>query len=96
LGDLVDLDRLFKKKSEDFDLYEIDIFSAYDHELKGISERMGLALNIDEMKRIREHFKSKNRNPTDVELQALGQAWSEHSCYKSAKVPLKKYIYGIE
>jgi len=96
LGDLVDLDRLFKKKSEDFDLYEIDIFSAYDHELKGISERMGLALNIDEMKRIREHFKSKNRNPTDVELQALGQAWSEHSCYKSSKVPLKKYIYGIE
>jgi len=92
----VDLDRLFKKKSEDFDLYEIDIFSAYDHELKGISERMGLALNIDEMKRIREHFKSKNRNPTDVELQALGQAWSEHSCYKSSKVPLKKYIYGIE
>ena len=92
----MDLDRLFKKKSEDFDLYEIDIFSAYDHELKGISERMGLALNIDEMKRIREHFKSKNRNPTDVELQALGQAWSEHSCYKSSKVPLKKYIYGIE
>ncbi|UCH72569.1 MAG: phosphoribosylformylglycinamidine synthase subunit PurL [Thermoplasmatales archaeon] len=57
---------------------------------------MGLALNLAEMKRIKEYFKTKNRNPTDIELQALGQAWSEHCCYKSSKVPLKKYIYGIK
>jgi len=92
----VDLDRFFKKKNVDFDLYEIDLFSAYDHELLGISERMGLALNVDEMKRIRSYFRSKNRNPTDVELQALGQAWSEHCCYKSSKVPLQQYVFGIE
>jgi len=29
-------------------------------------------------------------------LQALGQAWSEHCCYKSSKIPLKQHIYGIE
>ena len=92
----LDLDRSFIKKSDDFELYEIDIFSAYDHELKGISDRMGLALDVSEMKCIRDYFKAKDRNPTDVELQALGQAWSEHCCYKSSKVPLQKNVFGIE
>ena len=92
----LDLDRSFVKKSDDFELYEIDLFSAYDHELQGISDRMGLALDVSEMKRIRDYFKAKDRNPTDVELQALGQAWSEHCCYKSSKVPLQKNVFGIE
>ena len=91
----MNLDKLFRKKSRSFDLYEVDIFSATDKELQGISDKMGLALNLDEMKRIRTYFKSKNRLPTDVELQALGQAWSEHCCYKSSKIPLKKYVFGV-
>jgi phosphoribosylformylglycinamidine synthase len=93
---LVDLDKLFKKKKVSFDLHEIDLFSASDKELQGISDRLGIALNVDEMKRIREYFKGKNRNPNDIELEALGQAWSEHCCYKSSKVPLKEYVFGIE
>ena len=93
---LVDLDSLFKRKNTSFDFFEVDISSATDKQLQGISDHMGLALAEAEMKRIKEYFQSKNRNPTDIELQALGQAWSEHCCYKSSKVPLKKYIYGIE
>jgi phosphoribosylformylglycinamidine synthase len=92
----LDLDRLFKKKNYPFDLYEVDVFSATDKELQGISDRMGIALALPEMKRIRDYFKGKKRNPTDVELEALGQAWSEHCCYKSSKVPLKKHVFGIE
>ena len=92
----MDLDRLFKKKKYPFDLYEIDVFSASDQELKGISDRMGIALALPEMKRIRDYFKNKKRNPTDVELEALGQAWSEHCCYKSSKLHLKKHVFGIE
>lgn len=91
----MNLEKLFRKKSKSFDLYEVNLFSASDKELRAISDKMGLALNIDEMKRIRDYFKSKNRLPTDVELQALGQAWSEHCCYKSSKVPLKKYVFGV-
>jgi len=93
---IADLDSLFIKKKTSFDFYEIDIFSATDRQLVDISNKMGLALAEAEMKRIQEYFKLKNRNPTDIELQALGQAWSEHCCYKSSKVPLKKYIYGIK
>jgi len=92
----LELDSLFKKKSISFDCYEIDFSSATDDQLQEISDRMGLALNTTEMKRIKNYFHTKRRNPTDIELQALGQAWSEHCCYKSSKVPLQKYIYGIE
>jgi len=84
----VDLDQLFKKKNVPFDCYEVDLFSASDKQLQEISDKMGLALDQTEMKRIQTHFKQKKRIPTDIELQALGQAWSEHCCYKSSKVPL--------
>jgi len=92
----VDIDRFFKKKKLDFDCYEIDILSADDKELEKISEEMGIALALPEMKQIKKYFKEKKRNPNDIELEALGQAWSEHCCYKSSKVPLKKYVFGIE
>ena len=89
-------EKLFKKKTDKCDCFEVEILSASDQELVGISEKLGIALNLDEMKRIKEYFKEKNRNPTDIELQALGQAWSEHCCYKSSKIPLKKHVFGIE
>lgn len=92
----MNLDRLFIKKNYPFNLFEIDLFSATDDELQGISNKMGIALALPEMKRIRDYFKDKKRKPTDLELEALGQAWSEHCCYKSSKLPLKKYVFGIE
>jgi len=90
------IDRLSKKKNVDFECYEIDLYSASDKELVGISEKMGIALALEEMKLIKKYFQDKNRLPTDIELQALGQAWSEHCCYKSSKVPLKIHVFGIE
>jgi phosphoribosylformylglycinamidine synthase len=87
---------LFKKKTNFIDVYEIDLSSVKQHQLKEISEKMGLALDVTEMEKIKEYFSSKNRNPTDIELQALGQAWSEHCCYKSSKIPLKQYVYGVK
>ncbi|HEX08767.1 MAG TPA: phosphoribosylformylglycinamidine synthase subunit PurL, partial [Thermoplasmatales archaeon] len=91
----MDIWRLFKKKKLPFEVYEVDLFSANDRELLEISKQMGLALSIDEMEMIRDYFKKKGRLPTDIELQALGQAWSEHCCYKSSKFPLKQYIYDV-
>jgi len=86
----------FKKKKVPFECYDIELASATDGDLLKISTTMGLALNLEEMKRIQAYFAQKKRNPTDIELQALGQAWSEHCCYKSSKMPLKQFIYGIE
>lgn len=37
-----------------------------------------LALDLDSMKIIQKYFKSLNRNPFDIELEAIAQTWSEH------------------
>jgi len=92
----VQLDHLFKKIRADIETYEVHLDAASDAELLEISTRMGLALALPEMKRIKEYFGKQGRNPTDIELQALGQAWSEHCCYKSSKVPLKKYVFNVD
>lgn len=78
------------------EVYEVDILNARDDELLRISEEMGLALSLDEMRRIQDYFRRVGRNPTDIELQSLGQAWSEHCCYKSSKYYLKKYLLGFK
>lgn len=83
---------MFKKVEVPFELYEIDILNSGDKELAEISEKMGLGLNLHEMKLIKEYFRKKGRNPYDIELQSLAQAWSEHCCYKSSKFFLKKFL----
>ena len=47
-----------------------------------------LWLNLAEMKKIQQHFKKLKRDPTDVELEALAQTWSEHCSHKTFKAQL--------
>ena len=75
------MNKLFVK---DGYIYRIDLLNASDDELLNISKSMGLALNLEEMKRIREYFKKLGRLPSDLELVALAQSWSEHCCYNSS------------
>ena len=89
-------DRLMIKRDVPYSLYDVDILSATDDELKEISSEMGLSLSLEEMRTIVDYFKKEGRNPTDVELQSLGQAWSEHCCYKSSKPILKEFVFAIE
>ena len=77
-------------------VYEVNVLDAKDEELIRISEEMGLALNLEEMKKIKGYFAKKGRNPTDIELQSIAQAWSEHCCYKSSKCYLREFLFGIE
>jgi len=88
-------DRL-RKRSAPFPLYEILLRDAKVGDLKALSDRLGLSLNVEEMDRIQEYFRRIGREPTDVELQSLGQAWSEHCCYKSSKVFLKEFIFPVQ
>jgi Phosphoribosylformylglycinamidine (FGAM) synthase, synthetase domain len=79
-------------------IYQLNMFKLLESDEKGlmdISEKMGLGLNLEEMIRLRNYFKYLGREPTEVELQAMGQAWSEHCCYKSSKLYLKKYLSGL-
>ncbi len=75
----------YVKRNVPFELYEIDLQKADDKQLLKISDELGLALNLDEMKAIRRHFARARRKPTDVELQTIGQTWSEHCFHKTFK-----------
>ncbi|MEM0158684.1 MAG: AIR synthase-related protein, partial [Thermoplasmataceae archaeon] len=74
---------------------EIPITGLDGDSLVNISEVMGLGLNLEEMIRLRDYFLGIGRDPTDVELQAMAQAWSEHCCYKSSKFYLKENFSNI-
>ena len=87
---------LMVKRDVPFPLYDVRILDATDEELKQVSSDMALGLSVDEMKVVRDYFKKEGREPTDVELQSLGQAWSEHCCYKSSKPILKEFVFGLD
>jgi phosphoribosylformylglycinamidine synthase len=74
------------------EIAEIDL-EISDGELMEISRGRTLALNLEEMLAIREYFRRPEiraqrqavglgANPTDVELEALAQTWSEHCHHK--------------
>jgi len=79
-----------------FRLYDIKIRVAGDEDLVTISKDLGLGLSLDEMKMVKERFIKEKRDPSDIELQSLGQAWSEHCCYKSSKAILREFVFGID
>lgn len=62
---------------------EIEILGKSDRELLRISKKFMLALNLQEMRKIRDYFKGKGRNPRDAELETLAQTWSEHCVHKT-------------
>ncbi len=66
-------------------LFEIALAQASDSQLLQISDKLGLGLNIQEMKAVQAYFIRQQRNPTDVELQTISQTWSEHCYHKTFK-----------
>jgi phosphoribosylformylglycinamidine synthase len=56
-----------------------------DSALEKLSRDGQLALTLDEMRVIRDHFREQGRDPTDVELETLAQTWSEHCSHKTLK-----------
>ncbi len=87
---------LYTKQNTTFPLFEIAISKATDEELAVLGQESGTGLSLDELKNIQRHFAAKGREPSDVELQSLGQAWSEHCCYKSSRPILKEFVFGID
>lgn len=76
---------LYVRRKVPFQLFEINLQDASDEQLTKLSKELGIGLNLEEMKLVREYFTKRNRNPTDVELQTIGQTWSEHCCHKTFK-----------
>ena len=84
------------KRDVPFELFVVNLLDANDEDLQDISRESRVGLSLEEMKKVKEYFVDLGRNPTDIELEALGQAWSEHCCYKSSKCILKDTVFGID
>jgi phosphoribosylformylglycinamidine synthase subunit PurSL len=59
-----------------------------EQQLMELSKASLLALNLDEMRAIQQHYKEQQREPTDVELETLAQTWSEHCSHKTFKATI--------
>ncbi|MGP3667640.1 MAG: phosphoribosylformylglycinamidine synthase subunit PurL [Candidatus Bathyarchaeota archaeon] len=68
-----------------FDVYEVNILEADDNMLMRISVETGIGLSLKEMKAVKAYFQKEKKNPTDVEIQTIGQTWSEHCYHKTFK-----------
>jgi phosphoribosylformylglycinamidine synthase len=71
-----------------FALETVDLLNMDDNALMALS-RNRLWLSLAEMKHIQRYFARLGRNPTDVELETLGQTWSEHCIHKTFKSKIR-------
>jgi phosphoribosylformylglycinamidine synthase II len=76
---------LYIRRKTPFLVFEVNLLEATDQQLLKISLELGIGLNLQEMKTVQEYFGKRGRNPTDVELQTVGQTWSEHCFHKTFK-----------
>ena len=77
-------------------VHEIEILNSSEKDLQRISTERSLGLSTEEMLKIQGHFKKEGRNPTDIELEAFAQSWSEHCCYKTSKPILERTVFSIK
>ncbi len=64
---------------------EFSIEKASKEQLAEINNELALGFSPEELRVIQSYFSSEKRKPTDVELQTVSQAWSEHCCHKTFK-----------
>lgn len=65
----------------------LNLIDATDDELMELSKDK-LFLDLQEMKVIQAKFRQLERNPTDVELEHIAAAWSEHCVHKTFNAKL--------
>ncbi len=65
-----------------------------DEGLKKLSKERDLFLNLVEMQTIQKYYEQLAKEPTDVELEAIAQTWSEHCVHKTLKSSVDMTIDG--
>ena len=76
---------MYKRLPLPSEVYEINVLEAEDPDLVKISAETGVGLSLEEMRAVKAYYQREGRNPTDVELQTIGQTWSEHCFHKTFK-----------
>ncbi|MCM1320905.1 MAG: phosphoribosylformylglycinamidine synthase [Bacteroides sp.] len=61
---------------------DIPVFAGFnargDEELAELHESMGLAMDMADLKFLREYFRNEGRDPTETEIRVLDTYWSDH------------------
>ena len=82
----------------------LDLSGKDEKELLRLSEARVLSLSLEELKAIKQHYQQKEviaqrqgvglaNAPTDVELEALAQTWSEHCKHKIFSATIEYHEY---
>lgn len=66
-------------------LRHIAIRDLNDEQLMKMSREAHLFLSLDEMRAVRDEYRTLGRDPTDIELETIAQTWSEHCVHKTLK-----------
>src|SRR3954463_14233276 len=66
-------------------LRHVEIRNLSDEQLTKLSREGHLFLSLPEMKAIQNYYREQKREPTVIELETLGQTWSEHCVHKTLK-----------
>ncbi|MCP4593302.1 MAG: phosphoribosylformylglycinamidine synthase subunit PurL, partial [bacterium] len=72
-------------KGRAFDVRTVSLRHLEDDDLDRLSRQAHLFLSRSEMETIRDYFRAKEREPTDLELETLAQTWSEHCVHKTLR-----------
>jgi len=73
----------------EFVVRHIEIRELDDAVLERLSRDAHLFLSLDEMRAIRDEYRTLEREPTDIELETLAQTWSEHCVHKTLKSTIR-------
>ncbi len=85
-----EIEPVFPHPAEASGAVEILPVRALDHHgLAALSNSRRAALDLEEMRAIREYFRAEGRDPTDVEFEMLAQTWSEHCGHKTFKARIE-------
>ncbi len=67
------------------DVRYVDLNSMHDDALERLSRDRHLFLSVEEMRALRDHYRSLRRSPTDLEVETIAQTWSEHCVHKTLR-----------
>ncbi len=59
-----------------------------DAGLARLGTERSLALDPEELRVVRDHFRGAGRDPTDAEMETLAQTWSEHCAHKTFRADI--------
>ena len=60
--------------------------NATDEQLQKLNSERGLALDIEELRAVRDHYRGLGAR--DIELEAIAQTWSEHCAHKTFRASI--------